>query len=309
MNRKIPPFLLNSEQNPADAKTRSKRIKLTFIDRTLKKSASFVRVSINQYESAKSASIFQHISAPAFLLFFIAWIVCISLTHTIRGQLIFMAILFILILISNTHFVSFYKKVFILSFLFGFLVMVPAALNVFTPGRMLFTLIRLQSEKTFLIYHLPANIGITYEGLLLVLRMFLKVLNSVTLTFFTLHIISFNRLIKALRTIRVPAIFILIITLSYKFIFILSYTVEEMYLALKARWIGGFSQGETRRIIAGRMGFLFNKSWIRYEETYRAMVARGFTGEVKITHIEKIDLKDIGLLTFFTGIGLINCFL
>ncbi len=185
--------------------------------------------------------------------------------------------------------------------------MVPAALNVFTPGRMLFTLIRLQSEKTILIYHLPADIGITHEGILIVLRMFLKVFNSLSLTFFILNTISFSRLIKALRTIRVPSIFILIITLSYKFIFILSYTVEEMYMSLKARWIGGFNQAKTRRIIAGRMGFMFKKSWLRYEETYRAMVAKGYTGEVKITGVEKIKLQEVGLLLLFTAIGIINC--
>jgi cobalt/nickel transport system permease protein len=309
MNREIPAFLLKTEQILTGAKTGSGTLKTAFIDRTIKKTASFIRNSINQYESSKNISGFQRISAQTILFFFIMYVVCIGLTHTIRGQLIFLAILFIMTLFSAANLINLYKKVFILSFLFGFMVMIPAALNVFTPGRMLFTLVRLQSEKTYLIYHLPAEIGITYEGLLIVLRMFLKVFNSLTLTFFILHVVSFSRLTKALRTIRVPAIFILIITLSYKFIFILAYTVEEMYMALKARWIGGFNQSETHRIIAGRMGFLFRKSWMRYEETYKAMVARGYNGEVKITGIEKITYKEIALLTLFTGIGITNCIL
>jgi energy-coupling factor transporter transmembrane protein EcfT len=77
-----------------------------------------------------------------------------------------------------------------------------------------------------------------------------------------------------------------------------------MYMGIKARWIGGFNQNETHRIIVGRMGFLFNKSWMRYEETYRAMVSRGFTGEITITGIEKMTVKEIGLFLLLAGAGI-----
>jgi energy-coupling factor transporter transmembrane protein EcfT len=84
-------------------------------------------------------------------------------------------------------------------------------------------------------------------------------------------------------------------------------TVEEMFLAMKSRWIGGFNQKATRNIIAGRMGFIFKKSFLRYEEVYKAMVSRGFTGEITIKSNERINLKEACILVIFIGTGVLIC--
>jgi cobalt/nickel transport system permease protein len=304
MNRKIPAFLLNTPEPAARINAPTGKLKVAFIDRTIRSSASFVRNAIVQYESPKNALRLTSISAQSMLIFFLVYIVCISLTHTIEGQLIFTGILFLLVLIAPVKRISIYRTALILSFLFGFLVMVPAALNVFSPGKMLITLVQFHSARTFLIYHIPSQIGITDKGMFIVLRMFIKVFNSLTLTFIILHSTTFYRLIKALGFIRVPSIFILIVTLSYKFIFIMAQTVEEMYLALRSRWIGSKGRKETRQIIAGRMGFLFRKSWIRYEEIYKAMLARGYTGELTLSGKEKMNWKEAGILSILTGLGI-----
>jgi cobalt/nickel transport system permease protein len=306
MNRKIPAFLLTEEIKFA-AKSDKGKLKLGFIDRTLKKITSFVSDSIVQYESADHKSIFRRISAPAMLLFFIGWIICISLTHTIRGQLFFSAAIFLFMLISGSSVRFVYGKILLLSILFGLFIMIPAAFNIFSPGQIILPIIKMETAKSFLIYHIPAEIGITKEGALIVIRMFLKVMNSISLTFFILYTVSFNRLVKALHSIKIPAVFILILTLSYKYIFILSHTVEEMYMALKARWMGNVDQGKTRRIIAGRIGFLYKKSWGRYEDTYRAMLSRGYTGDLKIAGTEKPNIKDMAIISFIIAIGIINC--
>jgi cobalt/nickel transport system permease protein len=306
MNRKIPAFLVDTAQPVPVNEGPTGKIKDAFIDRTIRKSASFVWNAIIQYERPKKGLHLTLISAQSMLIFFLTYIVCITLTHRISGQLFFSGFFLILILLSPVKLLSLYRNVFMLSFLFGFLVMVPAALNIFTPGKMLFPIIRFQSAKSFLIYHIPAEIGITDKGIMIVARMFMKVFNSLTLTFLILRSTTFYRLIKALRIFRVPAIFILIITLSYKFIFIMAHTIEEMYLAMRSRWIGNRDQRETRKIIAGRMGFLFRKSWMRYEEIYKAMVSRGFTGEFTISGWEKMSLMEAGILLVCIGFGIAN---
>jgi len=307
MNRSIPSFLLITEQYSVPDEKHRGNMNLAFIDRTIKKSASFIKSSVLHFESSKKQSAMKGISSQVLLILFLIYIVCIGLTHSLKGQLIYMTILFILIFFSSVNRISLYKRVLILSFLFGFLIMAPASLNLITPGRLILTIFKLNSPKHFYIYNIPQTIGITYEGILDVLRMYLKVLNSLTLSFFILNIIPFERLLKSLRILRVPGIFILIITLSYKFIFIMAHTVEEMYLALKSRWIGKLDGERTRSIISGRMGLLFNKSWIRYEETYRAMAARGFTGEVIVTGVEKITFGEFVVLILFTGFGIAIC--
>jgi len=305
MNREIPSFLLENGRQIPLLIEKGQKIKMTFIDRTIKSTFSFIWESILQYELSLNRLGFQRLSSTGILIFFLIYIVCINLTHSLYGHLIFAALIFGLLLTTSIRLSAVYVKAIILSFLFGFLVMVPACLNIFAPGEVVLTLARFQSEKKFLIYHLPEVVGITYEGIVLVLRMFFKVFNSVSLTFLVIYSVPFERLMKSLRLMKVPSIFILIITMSYKFIYTMALTIEEMYLALKSRWIGNFSQDKTRHIIAGRMGFLFRKSYQRYEEVYKAMISRGFTGDVIIKTNEKIKLKEACLLIVLIGAGVI----
>jgi cobalt/nickel transport system permease protein len=309
MNRKIPAFLLEHEQHQVPKKERTHKIKLSFIDRTLNKSAAFIKSSVISFESSKTPSVFHFLSAPILLILFIIYVVCIGLTHTIKGQLIFMILFFILVLFSSVNKKHLYRNALTLSFLFGFLVMVPASVNIITPGKIVLTIYKMSAPKMFFVYQIPATTGITYEGILIVTRMYLKVLNSLTLSFFILSTIPFGQLIKSLRILRVPGIFILIITLSYKYIFIMAYTVEEMYLALKSRWIRNFDGEKTRNIITGRIGLLFKKSWLRYEETYRAMISRGFTGNFMVSETKKITIKEALVSTIFIGVAIAICLL
>jgi energy-coupling factor transporter transmembrane protein EcfT len=77
-----------------------------------------------------------------------------------------------------------------------------------------------------------------------------------------------------------------------------------MYLARKSRLVGMVKNDETRMWIAGRIAFLFRKTMARYEEVYRAMVARGFTEEVKLSDLGALRRLDkcTGGVFLFTGI-------
>jgi energy-coupling factor transporter transmembrane protein EcfT len=74
----------------------------------------------------------------------------------------------------------------------------------------------------------------------------------------------------------------MILTLAYKYIFILSRTIEETYLALKSRLAGNIRNRNIREVIGGRILFIFKRSIIIYENTYNAMVSRGYTGKIKL---------------------------
>jgi energy-coupling factor transporter transmembrane protein EcfT len=62
-----------------------------------------------------------------------------------------------------------------------------------------------------------------------------------------------------------------------------------MFLARKSRLAGSVHDSEARDWIAGRMGHLFRKSRVKYEEIFRAMEARGFNGEVRLPAFDRLD--------------------
>jgi cobalt/nickel transport system permease protein len=296
MDNILPDFLRKEEQHfPIDSG--NSNVSLSFIDRTLKKIAGFIKTGYLQSLSASQKGLMQQLNAGVKIFFLLFFVVMISVKSSITGQLCLLFFLFILHLFSHIHMKGLYKRIFVLSFLFGFLVSAPASLNIFTPGEMLLPLMRFHSDHNFWIYSIPKDIGFTREGLIVVIRFFLKVFNSLSLTLLIIHTTSFNDLVKSFRILKVPDLLLMTITLTFKFLFVLAQTTEESYLAMKSRWWKAKDASESKKIIAGRISYIFRKSWIKYEEIYMAMVSRGYSGKTTIVYVQKVSGYDVFFIT------------
>ena len=128
-------------------------------------------------------------------------------------------------------------------------------------------------------------------------------MNSVALTLLVVYTTPFFEIIRALRVFRVPDAFLMIIILTYKYIFIFSRTVEDMYRAMKARLAGPVGGATIRGLLAGRIYFIFTRSQMQYEETYRAMLSRGFSGDVQLVSFRRLGLRDAVAGALFALVG------
>jgi energy-coupling factor transporter transmembrane protein EcfT len=197
-----------------------------------------------------------------------------------------------------------YKRVLFLGFVFGFLIALPSAFNVITKGETILPILKLPRPYHFWIYHIPAEIGITREGIHGVAMLTVRVINSLSLSFLVLYTTPFHEIIRALKVLKVPDSFLIIITLCYKYIFIFSKTVEDMHLAKKSRITRELSHAEAREWIAGRMAFIFRKARGRCEEVFKAMIGRGFSDSIKFYGFRKMRMADwcAGIFLFIAGI-------
>jgi len=192
----------------------------------------------------------------------------------------------------------------LLGFLFGFLVALPSAFNVITKGEIILPVVRLSRPYHFWIYHIPPEIGITKEGIYGVSLLTLRVINSLSLSFLVLYTTPLSEMVRALKFLRVPDSFLIIILLCYKYILIFLKSVENMYLAKKSRMIREDSPEKAREWIAGRLAYIFRKTHRRGEDVFQAMVSRGFSDSIKIYGFKKFGLWDglAGLSLFLIGI-------
>jgi energy-coupling factor transporter transmembrane protein EcfT len=163
---------------------------------------------------------------------------------------------------------------------------------VITRGEIILPIVKLPRSYHFWIYHIPAEIGLTREGMYGVTMLTLRVINSLSLSFLVLYTTPFHEVIRAFKVLKVPDSFLMIITLCYKYIFIFSKTVEEMHLAKKSRIVRGLDHAEAREWITSRMAFIFRKSRLRYEEVFKAMLGRGFSDSIKFCGFEKMRMAD-----------------
>ncbi len=294
----IPSFLLQKEQIKFENKAAKHR--LTFIDKTMKNSASFIAASFTQLNVSSKSGLLQLIDPRIKLFSFMCFVVIVSLAHSISIQLLISAIVFLLYALSKIKLVSAYKKILLIGFLFGFLIFVPASLNIFTKGKPIVTLLKFPGGHIWWIYSVPKEITITHEGIQTVLHLTLKVCNSVSIVMLLIYTTTFERVIKSLSFFKIPGIFLLTLTLAYKYIFVLSHTVGETYCALKMRWWNRGTINDAGKIVAGRIGYLFRKSWERYELLFQSMVARGFSGSVNFYYFDKLKPADY----FFMGVAI-----
>jgi cobalt/nickel transport system permease protein len=301
------PVFLRTNESRSHPYLKGRKRRLPFLDRTLQKLAELIKIGYSQADTASRKGLLQKLDARTKLIFLISFIVIISFQRQIPNLLLCFFFILILYPLSGLNLILSLKKAFWPVFFFGFIVISPAMLNIVSGGEIKFKLIQFDREYTFWIYHLPASIGISGEGIQLVIKLFLKISNSILLTLLIFSTTSFAEIIKAMRLFRVPDIILLSITLSYKFIFILAKTTEETYLSLRSRWINHTNDTEGSKIIAGRISFVFRKSWNKYEEIYRAMIARGFSGRVNLCYSGKFHLRD--LIFCFVLLGFYSIFI
>ncbi len=302
MAGKIPAFLLNKPASRSFEAGREK-VKISFIEKGIHQVADVIKSGYIQWETASIDGFFQRIDARIKVLFLLFFVVIVSLKQEIMPEVYLWTFIFSLVLLSRLNIFNFYKKVFLLGFLFGFLIAIPSAFNIIVKGEIVFPVVRLSRDYQFWVYHVPAEIGITREGLNVVTMLTMRVVNSLSIGFLVLYTTPFPDIIKALKVMKVPDSFLMVITLSYKYIFIFAKTVEDMHRAKKSRLARQVHNADARKWAAGRMGFIFKKTRIRCEEIFKAMLSRGFSEEVKLYELGKLDTRDMmtGVLLLIAG--------
>jgi cobalt ECF transporter T component CbiQ len=303
MEKKIPPFLL--ESLPSGSFNRDKgALKTPFIEKGIHHLADFIKSGYSQWETASISNFFQRMDARIKVLFLLFYIIIVSLKKDILSEALIGAFVFVLTVISRLNIFNLYKRVLLGGFIFGFLVALPSALNVITRGEIILPILHLSKPYGYWIYQIPEEIGLTREGMFGVIMLTLRVMNSLALSFFVLYTTPFPEIIRALKVLKVPDTFLMIITLSYKYIFIFAKTVEDMHLAKKSRTVGQVSNAEGRRWVAGGMAFMFKKTRLRCEEIFKAMLSRGFADTIRIYGFRSPQGRDwsVGIALLLIGI-------
>ena len=290
MGSKIPPFLLKEEPYKIFS-DESGKIRFSSLDQTITKVAKSLKTLYLQAESADRCNFICDLNPATKVILFVYLVVIISLVNSLLSQFLLSCFIFVLFLLSGIRMFQVYQKILILAFFFGFLLSAPAALNVITPGEMVIHIVTMQKPHDFWIYHIPAEIGITTDGCRIVIRLFLRVLNSVSLSLLLAYSTSFPRILKAFGVFHIPDTLLMVVWLAYKFIFILCRTIEDTFLAAKSRFIRNVKNKVLRKIVAGRIFFIYRKAHLTYEQTYSAMISRGYEGKIILVAENKINAK------------------
>jgi cobalt/nickel transport system permease protein len=127
----------------------------------------------------------------------------------------------------------------------------------------------------------PVTLGPSVASLMSGLVFLSRVGVSVSLAVLLVLTTPWADLLKSLHAMHTPQVFVLLLSMTYRYIFLFLHAVNGLFEARKSRMVAPTSGNEARRWIGNSMGALMNRSFKMSNDVYVAMLARGFSGQVR----------------------------
>ena len=267
-----PAWLVSSEQ-PIGTGRVGRRKRAAFLEKTLGDGAEVVRRAMYA-ESADPRGdrpgVLFRVDPRIKLVALVVLLLGVALVHTPVTLAVVYLGLVLLAWAGGVSVGAFVTRVWLFVPLFTAVALAPATLSVITPGEVLVPLWT---------WH-GAQEGITSQGLTSAGLVILRVACSVSLVLLVTISTSWNRLLAALGALGVPRIFVMVIAMAYRYLFVLLGSVLDMVLARKARTVQPVAHtAGDRRFVGAAVGTLLGRAGHLSEEVHQAMTARGYAGQ------------------------------
>ena len=124
--------------------------------------------------------------------------------------------------------------------------------------------------------------AITETGARTALMLVLRVSTSVSFSILLMLTTPWNRVLDALRSLRLPGLVVSLLALSYRYLLLLLRTLSELLIARKSRVIASLSFRKEAAFVSRSAGYLFLRSLACAEGVHMAMVSRGWDEEASV---------------------------
>jgi cobalt/nickel transport system permease protein len=266
--------------------------KKSFIRKTLEGIFAFFQESLVSESISAKKGLLQSLDPRFKLVSILMLVFSLSLTRDIRILLAVYLLELALSYASRIELLFFLKRVWLFIPVFTGVIALPLIFNIFLPGDPLFQVAWFGENAHLGPIPLPESIYVTRQGVSLAAVFTLRVAVSVSAVVLLFLSTPQQVLFKSLRSVGVPKLYVLTLEMAYRYIFLLTDLVKDIYLAKRARTIRPGSTREEQRWVGGRIGYILMRSMSTSEKVHMAMLSRGFDGEVKILQRFRAGRRD-----------------
>ncbi len=128
---------------------------------------------------------------------------------------------------------------------------------------------------------LAAVPAVTHQGVGSAVRLVLRGETAATLGVLLVLSTPWTQVLKALRSLGVPAVVVVVLGMAHRYALLLLQTAREMLEARESRFVGALSRGARRHVMTASAGVLLGKSLDLAGDVHQAMRARGYRGDVR----------------------------
>jgi cobalt/nickel transport system permease protein len=265
----LPGWMQRPSEETAPPPDSSGRPPNRFLERTVGEIAAGTAVTLYGERWARQPGYLQQLDPRAKVLSFLGLIAVVTAIHNAVTLLALSLLTVVLAGVSRLPVGLLLKRVWLSVPLFVGAISLPAALNVVTPGREIW------------VFWPHPHLAITAPGLGAALLLMLRVGVSVSLATLLTLTTGWNDLLRALRMLFVPRLFIGVLAMTYRYVAVLLQTAGEMFVARRSRTVGRATNTGGRQFVGTSIGALFGKTMALSEEVHAAMLSRGFNGEMQ----------------------------
>ncbi len=227
-------------------------------------------------EVSRRPGLLQGVDPRAKILATLALLLAVSLS---RDLLVIAGLYVLAVILAASSLIPmdfFLKRVWIFMPFFTGIIALPALF--LTPGPALVTF--------------PFGWVITRNGALTTLFLLARVSTSVSFGILLVVTTRWNLLLKGLSVLLVPEGFILILGMTYRYLYLLLQTLESMLLSRRSRVVRRLTRSGESRLLAASAGTLLGKSFSLSNEVYLAMQSRGFQGRTRVMDTFRMTVRD-----------------
>ena len=267
-----PEWLVRGEPAMCPCGCSGRRKKGSFVEKTLNGGAALMRQVMFGEDVAAQAGLLQRLDPRAKVVGLVVLLVSASLLHNIASLVAMYLLTLVVAAASRLPLGFFVKRVWLFIPLFTLVVVLPATLSIVTEGKVVLELWTWHGHPE----------GLTEQGLTSAALVVLRVAVSISLVVLLTLTTPWVKLLAALRALGVTRMFVLVIGMCYRYIFLLLGSVTDMYESRKSRTVGAVRHDSSARaFVTSSAGAVFGKAHHLSEEVHQAMVARGYRGDAK----------------------------
>ena len=242
---------------------RAGRWRRDFVSKTLADVTEAMRDAVFAEEYACRPGFLQSLDPRVKVVTFLALLLAVAFARNPAALAALYLLTLALAAASRISIGFFVKRVWLFVPIFAGVVALPAIFDFVTPGKALISL--------------PLGVAITDQGLHGAEIFVLRVATSVSVAVLLVLTTEWHRLLKAISSIGFPEIGVLVLGMTYRYIFLFLRAVESMFLARRSRTVGRTTMQEKHEWIGASIGALLGKSYHMSEEVHLAMVSRGWS--------------------------------
>ncbi len=261
-----------------------------FVERSLSSFVDALQHTFEAEEVAKQKGLLQILDPRVKIVAILPLILIAALARQLPVIIALFAFAIVLALLSKVPLGVLARRVWLAVLTFTGFISVPALF--LTPGQVIYTLPLL-------------GWTVTAQGLRAATYLIMRAETAATLSALVVLCTPWSSVLKALRALRLPAALVVILGMTYRYIFLLLRTAHEMFESRKSRMVGRLEGRELRRMATASAGVLMSKTVQLSGDVYLAMRSRSFHGEVYVLDEFKTNWFDWAMLPLFAAIALL----